>query len=102
MSIFKRIPSLLVMPSMLIETTLLNLGALSHHVGLSSTLSLPNSRVKFVRRQANGVAYVLEGDATLLSSYVVYFCCFLDFQTVIFWFSKFYFKREYLPKLLLG
>jgi len=29
------------MPSMLIETTLLNLGALSHHVGLCSVFSLP-------------------------------------------------------------
>jgi len=27
---------------------------------------------------------------------------FLDFQTVVFWFSKFYFIWEYLPKFLLG
>jgi len=27
---------------------------------------------------------------------------FLDFQIVVFWFSKFYFLWEYLPKLLLG
>jgi len=32
-----------------------------------------NSRVEFVRRQANGVAHVLAEEATLLASPVVYF-----------------------------
>jgi len=41
-SMLRRILNLLVMPSMLLKTTLLNLGVLSYHVDFFLVLSLPN------------------------------------------------------------
>jgi len=69
--ISKQIPSLLVLLSMLLETTILNLGVFSCRTLVSSFFN--NSRVEFVRRKTNEVVHVLAGETTLLTSTSIYF-----------------------------